>query len=66
MVERDDSEFEAWPAAPDPIRVAVGNLLAEIIRHTADGSRQRARAMTAALEAHERIADALRDQRTLN
>jgi hypothetical protein len=58
--EPDDAEFEPWPAATDPVREAIGNLLVVIMQGTVDGSRERKRAMSEALEAHERIVDAMR------
>ena len=65
MIERDDIDFEPWPAS-DPVRNAVGNLLIVIMQGTAEGSRERKRAMSEALDAHRRIIDAMRDRRTLN
>jgi 2-methylcitrate dehydratase PrpD len=59
---RDEAE---WPAAPDPVREAIGALLAAIMENTADGSRERKQAMTAAIEAHGRIVDAMRVRPTL-
>jgi hypothetical protein len=55
MVVERDADFEPWPAAPDPVREAIGRLLVAIIEGTAPGSRERAKAMTEALQAHERI-----------
>ena len=68
VTERDDIDegFEPWPAAVDPIREAVGNLLIVIMQNTREGSPERKKAMSEALEAHERIKDAMRDRRTLN
>lgn len=63
-VERDDSEFEPWPTI-DPIREAVCNLLITIMRNTADGSRERARAMSLVLDCHEKVVDAMRPAPTL-
>jgi hypothetical protein len=64
--ERDDEGFEPWPGEVDPVREAVGNLLVVIMQGTKDGSKERARAMSEALDAHERIVNAMRDRRTLN
>jgi hypothetical protein len=64
--QRDETEFEPWPAEIDPVREAISVLLVAIIEGTAEGSPERARAMSEALEAHRRINDAMRDRRTLN
>jgi hypothetical protein len=64
--ERDDSEFETWPGAVDPICDAISTLLVAILEGTAEGSPERKRAMSEALEAHRRINDAMRDRHTLN
>jgi hypothetical protein len=64
---KHDTELEDWPPAEvDPIRQLIGNLLVTIIENTAEGSPERARAMNEALQAHERIKDAMRDRQTLN
>jgi hypothetical protein len=56
-----DEGFEPWPAeAGDPVRDAIGQLLVTIIESTSEGSSERARAMNEALQAHERIRDAMR------
>jgi hypothetical protein len=65
-IEHDDSDCEPWPAAVDPVREAVGNLLVAIMENTTEGSRERARAMSQALEAHERIVDAMRPRPQLH
>jgi hypothetical protein len=65
VTERDDG-FEAWPATGDPVRESIGKLLVTIIENTAEGSPERARAMTEALEAYDRIRDAMRVQPRLN
>jgi hypothetical protein len=53
-------EFEPWPAhIGDPVREAIGQLLAAIIENTAEGSRERQAAMNEALEAYGRIRAAL-------
>jgi hypothetical protein len=64
--DRADEGFDDWPAAVDPIREAVGNLLVAIMQNTVEGSRERTKAMSEALEAHRRIDDAMRDRHTLN
>jgi hypothetical protein len=61
VTERD----EEWPRAPDPVHEAIGALLVAIIENTKDGSRERAKAMSAVLEAQGRIVDALRAGPTL-
>jgi hypothetical protein len=67
MVTEHDTELEDWPpAAVDPVRQSIGNLLVAIIESTAEGSPERARAMNEALHAHERIKDAMRDRPTIN
>jgi hypothetical protein len=63
-IERDETDTE-WPAS-DPIREAIGVLFVAIIEGTAEGSRERTKAMSEALEAHRRINDAMRDRHTLN
>jgi hypothetical protein len=66
--ERDDIDegFEPWPATVDPIREAIGALLVVIMENTPEESPARRRAMSEALEAHERIVDAMRVGPTLN
>jgi hypothetical protein len=64
-IERD-GEFEDWPAEADPIRGAIGQLLVVIIENTVEGSSERARAMTEALEAYGRIKAAMVDRPRLN
>jgi hypothetical protein len=64
-VAPDDSDFELWPAV-DPIREAISTLFVAIMEGTAEGSPERKRAMSEALEAHRRIIDAMRDRHTLN
>jgi hypothetical protein len=62
MVTEHDTEFEHWPAV-DPVREAIGVLLVAIIENTKPGSKQRAKAMTEALDAHGRITAAMADRR---
>jgi hypothetical protein len=62
-----DTELEDWPAeVGDPVRDAIGQLLVTIIESTAEGSPERAKAMGEALQAHERIRDAMRVRPRLN
>jgi hypothetical protein len=67
VTERDEG-FEAWPAEAvgDPVREAIGQLLVAIIESTAEGSPERAKAMTEALEAYGRIKAAMSDRPRLN
>jgi hypothetical protein len=69
VIERDETETETetdWPASTCAIRDAITSLLFEIIDGTATGSRERAKAMSAVLQAHERIRAALAPKPTLN
>jgi hypothetical protein len=61
-----DEELETWPAAPNAVSEAFGELFCAIIEATADESPARKVAMVAALEAQRRIVDALRAGPTLN
>jgi hypothetical protein len=65
MTTIDEAETE-WPAeVGDPVREAVGQLLVAIIENTVAGP-ERARAMGEALQAHERIKQALAPLPRLN
>jgi hypothetical protein len=67
MTVEHDTELEDWPpAGADPVREAIGQLLVAIIENTAEGSPERARAMSEALEAYGRIKAAMADRQTLN
>jgi hypothetical protein len=66
MVTEHDSEFEPWPAAADPIRMAALPLIEHIFAVTADGSAERSKAMDVVLAAIERIRDAMRVRPRLN
>jgi hypothetical protein len=55
MTAPEQTGFEDWPSVADPVREAIGNLLATIIESTAEGSPERARAMTEVFEAYGRI-----------
>jgi hypothetical protein len=66
MVTELHDEHDELPREPDPIRAAIANLLAVVIEATAPGSRERARAMSEALEVHARILSAMAGRRTLN
>jgi hypothetical protein len=61
----DAADFEPWPAV-DPIREAIAALFVAIMEGTKEGSPERTKAMSEALEAHRRIIDAMRDRHTLN
>jgi hypothetical protein len=63
--ERDDIDEGPWPGEADPIRSAICDLMIVIMQGTVDGSPERRRAMSEALECHRRIVDAMRDRRTL-
>jgi hypothetical protein len=65
MVAVDD-DFEPWPAAPDPIRAALLPLIECVLELTADGSKERARAVSEVLEVVERIRAALAPKPRLN
>jgi hypothetical protein len=59
--------FEDWPAhIGDPVRDAIGNLLATIIESTVPGSPERKRAMSEALESYGRIKAAMSVRPRLN
>jgi hypothetical protein len=66
VIERADEGFDDWPATVDPIREAISILLVTIMENTRDGSSERKRAMSEALDAHRRINDAMRDRRVIN
>jgi hypothetical protein len=57
-IKRDD-EFEALPGEVDPIIAAASPLLVCVLELTANGSRERARAVSEVLEVVERIRAAL-------
>jgi hypothetical protein len=66
-VEHDETETDTdWPASTCAIRDAITSLLFEIIDGTTTGSPERAKAMSAVLQAHERIREALRPIPRLN
>jgi hypothetical protein len=66
MIERDEANELSWSAEIDPIRAALSPMIEHIFTVTADGSPERAAAMNVALEAVERIRDALRPRARLN
>jgi hypothetical protein len=56
VVERDDEGFERWPAAPDAVAQAFGQLFAVIFECFPDTSSADHRdAMMAALDLHRRL-----------
>jgi hypothetical protein len=61
-----ETDFEDWPAAADPIRMAALPLIEHIFAVTSDGSAERSKAMDVALAAIERIKQALQSQPRLN
>jgi len=64
MIERDE-EFETRPR-PDPVREAACPLIECVLELTADGSKERARAVSEVLEVVERIRAALAPKPTIN
>jgi hypothetical protein len=66
VIERDEDSLEREAPEADPVRSSIAALLEVIVEQTADGSRARAGAVGAVLEAHERIKEALRAGPTLN
>jgi hypothetical protein len=60
VFERDEDSLEREAPEADPVRMACAALITVIIENTKDGSRQRATAVTAVLEAQMRIVDAMR------
>jgi hypothetical protein len=63
VIEQDE---DCLDREGDPVRTAAGPLLVCILELTADGSRERARAVSEMLEAVERIKAALAAKPTLN
>jgi hypothetical protein len=60
MIERDDEAgFEPWPGEVDPVIAAASPLLERVLELTANGSGERARAVSEVLEVVERIRAAL-------
>jgi hypothetical protein len=67
MTAPEQTDFEDRPAhIGDPVREAISNLLVVIIENTVEGSQERAKAMSEALAAHERIRAALAPKPTIN
>jgi hypothetical protein len=66
LVIARDEELETWPAAPDAVSEAFGELFCAIIEATQDESPARKVAMVAALEAQRQIVAALRPGPALN
>jgi hypothetical protein len=62
VIERDEDSLER---EADPVRTAAGPLLVCILELTADGSKERARAVGEVLEVVERIRAALAPKPTL-
>ena len=65
MIERDEDSLEREAPEADPIRVASCPLIVCVLELTADGSKERARAVSEVLELVERIRAALAPQPTL-
>jgi hypothetical protein len=59
MTAPEQTDYEDWPAAADPIRMAALPLIEHIFAATADGSAERSKAMDVALAAIDRIRAAL-------
>jgi hypothetical protein len=59
MVTERDTEFEAWPAEPDPLTAAFAALIEAVVSTTETGSPARALAMTEVLTLVERVRSAL-------
>ena len=55
MIERDDTGFEDWPPAVDPIRTAVGQLICALMEAIPEGP-ARGRVVGEVLELHTRVA----------
>jgi hypothetical protein len=66
LVIARDEELETWPAAPNAVSEAFGELFCAIIEATQDESPARKVAMVAALEAQRQIVAALRPGPALN
>jgi hypothetical protein len=65
-VARDDSDFEPWPVAVDPINAALLPMVEHVFAVTADGSPERAAALGEVLAVAERIKAALAPKPRLN
>jgi hypothetical protein len=66
MTAPEQTDFEDWPAAADPIRMAALPLIEAIFAATHDGSPERAAAMGELMLAVDRIRVALRPKQRLN
>ena len=66
VIERDEDSLERESPEADPIRAAASPLLECVFGLTADGSPERARAVSEVLEVVERIRAALAPKPTLN
>ena len=61
-----ETDFEDWPAAPDPINAAVCPLIVAVFELTAPDSPERKAAMGEVLAAVERLKRALKPAPRLN
>jgi hypothetical protein len=64
--QRDDSEFENWPAGADPINTLLVPLIEHILAATVDGSSERKSALSEVLQIADRIKAALAPKPRLN
>jgi hypothetical protein len=64
VIERDDSDAD-WPAAVDPINAALLPVIEHIFAVAADGSPERAAALSEVLQIAGRIKQALTPKPTL-
>jgi hypothetical protein len=65
VIERDEDSLERESPEADPIRTAAWPLIECVLELTADGSKERARAVSEVLELVERIRAALAPRPTL-
>jgi hypothetical protein len=56
MVREHDTDFEPWPAEPDPVGAAISQLIACIFEAIPVDWAERKAALVTAIEAHTRIA----------
>ena len=67
MTECDEETgFEPWPGEVDPIHTAAWPLIECLLERTADGSKERARAVSEVLEVIERIRAELAPKPAIN
>jgi hypothetical protein len=66
MTAPEQTGFEDWPVAPDPINTAICPLIATVFELTADGSPERKAALCEVLTAAEKVRAAMRPASRLN